>query len=164
MVAFQPARLQRSEDRRCPTRPSMKNTRWSAARSSRASELHDFLNIGIIAPVARQGGDPMYCAATTDAPFDDEEQQSWARRYYRLKKACAPFPHPTPSAWRATDQEWKTGQPSRTSESTGSSGGRGPTVSTSAFAGTQVKISRAKLRDLVWSKTMSRAGADPGVT
>ncbi|MCA1542256.1 hypothetical protein I6F18_20060 [Bradyrhizobium sp. NBAIM32] len=30
--------------------------------------------------------------------------------------------------------------------------------------GTHVKISRAKLRDLVWSKTMIRAGADLGIT
>ncbi len=29
-------------------------------------------------------------------PFDDEEQQSWARRFYKLKKACAPFPYPYP--------------------------------------------------------------------
>ncbi|MCA1542257.1 hypothetical protein I6F18_20065 [Bradyrhizobium sp. NBAIM32] len=29
-------------------------------------------------------------------PFDDEEQQSWARRYYRLKKACPPGTYPRP--------------------------------------------------------------------
>ncbi|UPJ60544.1 hypothetical protein [Bradyrhizobium sp. 192] len=29
-------------------------------------------------------------------PFDDEEQQAWARRVYKLKKACAPGPYPYP--------------------------------------------------------------------
>lgn len=29
-------------------------------------------------------------------PFDDEEQQAWARRVYRLKKQTAPFPYPYP--------------------------------------------------------------------
>ncbi|RZN08074.1 hypothetical protein CWO91_24100 [Bradyrhizobium genosp. SA-3] len=33
-----------------------------------------------------------------------------------------------------------------------------------SIRGTQVKISRAKLRDLVWSKTMIRAGPDLGIT
>lgn len=33
----------------------------------RASELFDLLNVGIIAPVARRGRDPMYCATTIDA-------------------------------------------------------------------------------------------------
>lgn len=33
----------------------------------RASELFDLLNLGILAPVARRGRDPMYCAATIGA-------------------------------------------------------------------------------------------------
>ncbi|SCB33325.1 hypothetical protein GA0061099_100511 [Bradyrhizobium yuanmingense] len=41
------------------------------------------------APWARSVDLPFY-------PFDDDEQQSWARRYYGLKKACAPFPYPYP--------------------------------------------------------------------
>jgi hypothetical protein len=29
-------------------------------------------------------------------PFENEEQQAWARRVCRLKKACAPGPYPYP--------------------------------------------------------------------
>ncbi|MCK1678300.1 hypothetical protein IVA87_02125 [Bradyrhizobium sp. 147] len=97
-------------------------------------------------------------------PFDDKEQQSWARRYYKLKKACAPFPYPYPErlaryrsrmedrATKAFERKHRIKRPPRT---------RGTDVS---IRGTQVKISRAKLRDLVWSKTMIRAGADLGIT
>lgn len=169
-----------------------------------ASELFDLLNVGIIAPVARRGGDRMYCAATIDElatdyhfkrfgcatwwdfdlkrpnflpahaewsppdvpfyPFDDEEQQAWARRVYKLKKACAPGHYPYPDrlaryraraeakATRAFERKYGIKRPRKF---------RGIDVS---IRGKRVKITRAKLHDLVWHKTMIRAGADLGIT
>ncbi|MBR0730471.1 hypothetical protein JQ582_41830 [Bradyrhizobium japonicum] len=46
----------------------------------RASELHDLQNIGMIAPVARRGSDPMYCAGTIDALATD---------YHHTRMGCA---------------------------------------------------------------------------
>ncbi|RXG89260.1 hypothetical protein [Bradyrhizobium zhanjiangense] len=169
----------------------------------RATELHDLLNVGIIAPVARRSRDPLYCARTTDAlatdyhhtrlgcviwwdfdlrrpsflpphiewsppdvpfyPFDNEEQQSWARRYYKLKKACAPFPYPYPerlARYRSRMKEKATRAFER------KHGIKRPRKSRDIevrIRGTSVKIGRAKLRDLVWSKTMIRAAADLGI-
>jgi len=109
------------------------------------------------APWARAVDLPFY-------PFDDQEQQSWARRYYKLKKACAPFRYPYPErlaryrsrmedrATKAFERKHGIKRPPRT---------RGIDVS---IRGARVQISRAKLRDLVWSKTMIRAGADLGIT
>lgn len=46
----------------------------------RASVLHDLQNIGMIAPVARRGSDPMYCAGTIDALATD---------YHHTRMGCA---------------------------------------------------------------------------
>ncbi|RTE92816.1 hypothetical protein [Bradyrhizobium sp. LVM 105] len=109
------------------------------------------------APWARAVDLPFY-------PFDDKEQQSWARRYYKLKNACAPFPYPYPErlarnrsrmedkATKAFERKHGVKRPPKT---------RDIDV---RIRGTQVKISRAKLRDLVWSKTMIRAAAELGVS
>ncbi|MDA9450765.1 hypothetical protein XI04_32780 [Bradyrhizobium sp. CCBAU 11430] len=170
----------------------------------RASELEELLNIGIIAPVARRGRDPLYCVEAIDAlatdfhhkrlgcaiwwdfdskrpgflpdhaewsppdvpfyPFDEEDQQFWTRRYFKLKRAYAPFPFQRPDdlARRRAKLE---------------------AVATKAFARKHgikrprktrrvgfpvrhrwVTIGRAKLRDLVWSKTLIRAAKDLGVS
>ena len=109
------------------------------------------------APWARAIDLPFY-------PFDDEEQQSWARRFYKLRKACAPGRYPDPArlaryrsrmedkATKAFERKHRIKRPPRT---------RGIDV---RIRGTHVKISRAKLRDLVWSKSMIRAGADLGIS
>ncbi|HEV2153172.1 hypothetical protein [Bradyrhizobium sp.] len=170
----------------------------------RASELGDLQNIGMLPPVARRSGDPMYCVEMVDAlatdyhhtrlgcaiwwdfdlkrptflpehiewsppdvpfyPFDDEEQQSWARRYYKQKKACAPGAYPDPArlaryrsrmevkATKAFERKHGIKRPRQF---------RGIDV---RIRGVRVKITRVKLFNLVWSKTMIRAGADLGIT
>ncbi|WP_342737461.1 hypothetical protein [Bradyrhizobium sp. B117] len=111
---------------------------------------------------------PMHIAWTVPDvpfyPFDDEEQQSWARRYYRLKKACAPGPYPDPArltrrrarleaeATKVFERKHGIKRPRKF---------RGIDV---RIRGTHVRITRAKLFNLVWSKTMIRAGADLGIT
>ncbi|MGY3036141.1 hypothetical protein ACVIIV_005311 [Bradyrhizobium sp. USDA 4354] len=108
------------------------------------------------APWARSVDLPFY-------PFDDEDQQSWARRYYRLKKACAPFPYPYPerlARYRSRMEDKATKAFER------KHGIKRPRQSRDIdvrIRGTHIKISRAKLRDLVWSKTMIRAAADLGI-
>jgi len=97
-------------------------------------------------------------------PFDDEEQQSWARRYYRLKKACSPGPYPRPEVlarYRSRTEDKATKAFER------KHGIERPPMSRDIdvrIRGTHVKISRAKLRDLVWSKPMMCAGAELGIT
>lgn len=97
-------------------------------------------------------------------PFDDAEQQSWARRVYKLKKACAPGPYPYPDrlaryrarmedkATKAFEREHGIKRPRKSRKL---SIGRGPL---------RRQLSRAQLRDLVWSKTMIRAGTDLGIS
>jgi hypothetical protein len=109
------------------------------------------------APWARAVDLPFY-------PFDNQEQQSWARRYYRLKKACSPGPYPRPEVLaryrsrmedkttKAFERKHGIKRPPKTREID------------VRIGGTRVKISRAKLRDLVWSKTMIRAAADLGIS
>ncbi|MCK1622417.1 hypothetical protein IVA98_03990 [Bradyrhizobium sp. 160] len=169
----------------------------------RPSELEALLNVGIIAPVARRGSDPMYCAATIDAlatsyqhtrmgcaiwwdfdlgrpsflpahaewsppnvpfyPFDDAEQQAWARRVYKLKKACAPGPYPYPdrlARYRARMEDKATKAFEREHGIKRPRKSRGIDV---RIRRTRVQITRAKLRDLVWSKTLIRAAADLGI-
>ncbi|WP_152621149.1 hypothetical protein [Bradyrhizobium japonicum] len=172
----------------------------------RASELDGLLNIGIIAPVARRGSDPMYCAVTIDAlatdyhhtrmgcaiwwdfdlnrpsflpthiewstpsvpfyPFDDEEQQSWARRYFKLKKACAPFPYPYPERLaryrsRMEDKATKAFERAHGIKRERKRGNRKLLLGRGTF---RREVTRAELRDLVWSKTLIRAGADLGMS
>lgn len=109
------------------------------------------------APWARAVDLPCY-------PFDDAEQRSWAKRFYKLKKACAPFPYPYPErlaryrsrmedkATKAFERKHGIKRPRKT---------RDIDV---RVRGTQVKISRAKLRDVVWGKTMIRAATDLGIS
>lgn len=109
------------------------------------------------APWARPVDLPFY-------PFDDEEQQSWARRYYKLKQACAPGPYPYPErlmryrsrmedkATRAFERKHGIKRPRKKRRNRFSVRHR------------WVEIGRAELRDLVWSKTMIRAAADLGVS
>ena len=172
----------------------------------RASELHDLLNVGILAPVARRGGDPMYCAATIDAlatdyhhtrmgcaiwwdfdlkrpsflpshiawltpdvphyPFDDEEQQAWACRVYKLKKACAPFPYPDPERLarfrsRMEDKATKAFEKAHGIERPRKYKSRKLSIGKRVLRG---DMSRSEIRDLVWSKTMIRAAADLGIS
>ncbi|MHC2283023.1 hypothetical protein ACVME8_009666 [Bradyrhizobium diazoefficiens] len=172
----------------------------------RASELFDLQNIGMLAPVARTGGDPMYCAETIDAlatdyhskrmacaiwwdfdlrrprflpahfewvspdvpfyPFDNAEQEAWARRYYKLKRACAPGPYPDPArlarrrlkleaeATKAFERKHGIKRPRKR-------GNRKLRLGRGVF---RRELSRTELRDLVWSKTMIRAAADLGMS
>jgi hypothetical protein len=96
-------------------------------------------------------------------PFDDEEQQAWARRYYKLRKACAPFPYPYPerlARYRCRMEERAT---KAFEKAHGIKRKREPRKSRRIGFSVRYKrvaISRAKLRDLVWSKTMIRAAAD----
>ncbi|MDA9477880.1 hypothetical protein XI03_26045 [Bradyrhizobium sp. CCBAU 65884] len=168
----------------------------------RASELEELLNIGMVAPVARRGRDPLYWAIdalTTDYhnkrmgcalwwdfdlrkprllpdhaewappdvpfyPFDNEEQQSWTRRYFKLKRACAPFPYPYPErlARRRAKLEAKA-----TKAFERKHGIKRPRKSRKLSIGRaqlRRQMTRAELRDLVWSKTLIRAGADLGIS
>lgn len=172
----------------------------------RASELHDLQNIGMIAPVARRGSDPMYCAGTIDAlatdyhhtrmgcaiwwdfdlkrpgflpthlpwtspdvsfcPFDNEEQQSWVRRYYKLRNACAPFPYPYPERLaryrsRMEDKATKAFERAHGIKRPRKRGNRKLRLGRGVF---RRELSRTELRDLVWSKTMIRAAADLGMS
>jgi len=114
----------------------------------------DYMPAG--APWARSVDQPFY-------PFDDEEQQSFARRYYRLKNACSPGPYPRPEVlarYRSRMEDKATKAFER------KHGIKRPMKSRDIdvrIRGTDIKISRAKLRDLVWSKTMIRAAADLGI-
>ncbi|QOZ69148.1 hypothetical protein [Bradyrhizobium arachidis] len=108
------------------------------------------------APWARAIDLPFY-------PFDDEEQQRWTRRYYKLRDACAPGPYPDPGRLtrrrsRMEDKATKAFERKHGIERPPQS--RGIDV---WIRGTHIKISRAKLRDLVWSKTMIHAAADLGI-
>lgn len=97
-------------------------------------------------------------------PFDTEELQRRARRIYKLKKDCAPFPYPhrgrlerfkqrmEDKATRAFDKAYGIKRP-RKSRRFWFHG-----------VGKTVKLTRAELRDLVWSKTMIRAAADLGIS
>ncbi|MGY4629104.1 hypothetical protein [Bradyrhizobium sp. USDA 4486] len=170
----------------------------------RSSELEELLNIGMVAPVARRGSDPMYCAVTIDAlatdyhhtrmgcaigwdfvlnrpgflpghigwvppdvpfyPFDDEEQQSWARRYFKLKRACAPGPYPDP-ARLARRRARLEAEATKVFER--KHGIKRPRKSRKISVGKRLlrrDMSKAELRDLVWSKTLIRAAADLGIS
>jgi hypothetical protein len=97
-------------------------------------------------------------------PFDTEQLQRWARRIYRLKKQCAPFPYPhhgrlerfrsrmEAEATRAFEKKHGIKRP-RTNRKLWFRG-----------VDKRVELTRAELRDLVWSKTMIRASADPGIS
>ena len=169
-------------------------------------ELLGILEVGLIAPVARDSArQPLYCAETIDRlstraqqarlvdalwwdfdlerpgyvpdhlpwappadlpfyPFNDEYLQSWARRVYRRKKQCAPFPYPHPSrleGFRSKMEE----QATRAFEK--AHGIKRPRKSRRLLfrgAGKPVELSRAGLRDLVWRKTMIRVAADLGMS
>lgn len=99
-------------------------------------------------------------------PFDDEEQQSWTKRYCKLRDACAPGPYPDPGRLvrrrskiedKATKAfERKHGiKRERVRKSRKVSVGRRQL---------RREMSRAELRDLVWSKTMIRAGGELGIS
>lgn len=97
-------------------------------------------------------------------PFDDEEQQSWARRYYKQRKAYAPGPYPyqaTLARRRAKLEAKATRVFERKHGIKRPRQFRGIDV---RIRGVNVRITRAKLFNLVWSKTMIRAGADLGIT
>ncbi|MGY4288792.1 hypothetical protein ACVWXO_008012 [Bradyrhizobium sp. LM2.7] len=99
-------------------------------------------------------------------PFDDEQQQAWARRVDKLKKACAPGPYPYPErlvrhrsrmenkATRAFERKhgMKRERPRKSRKLVFH-----PAIGC-------VELTRAELRDLVWRKTMIRAGAKLGVS
>ncbi|MET4235561.1 hypothetical protein ABIA85_008872 [Bradyrhizobium sp. LA6.10] len=97
-------------------------------------------------------------------PFDDEEQQSWARRYYSLKKACAPFPYPYPerlARYRSRMEDRATKAFERKHRI------KRPRKSRKISVGKRHlrrDMSRAELRDLVWSETLIRAGAVLGIS
>ncbi|GMO78862.1 hypothetical protein [Bradyrhizobium ottawaense] len=97
-------------------------------------------------------------------PFDDAEQQSRARRIYKLKKACAPGPYPYPdrlARYRARMEDKATKAFEREHGIKRPRKNRDIDV---RIRGTHVKIGRAKLRDLVWSKTLIRAAAELGIS
>jgi hypothetical protein len=97
-------------------------------------------------------------------PFDNEEQQAWARRVYKLKKACAPGPYPYPdrlARYRARMEDKATKAFEREHGIKRPRKSRKPSVGRGLL---RRNMSRAELRNLVWSKTMIRAGADLGIS
>lgn len=94
-------------------------------------------------------------------PFDSEEQQEWAHKLQKVMKKCAPFGHPNPSVVenfkkRAEDTATKAfqrahGLARRRRNEIPIGRGHNP-------------MTKAQLRDLVWSKTMIRAAADLGMS
>lgn len=99
-------------------------------------------------------------------PFDDEEQQAWARRVYRLKKQTAPFPFPRPEFLaryrsRMEDKATKVFEKAYGIKRERVRRSRKLSVGKRAL---RRDMSRTELRDLVWSKTMIRAAADLGLS
>lgn len=111
------------------------------------------------APWARAVDLPFY-------PFDDEEQQAWARRVYKLRNACAPGPYPYPerlARYRSRMEDTAT----KAFERKHGVKRERPSKSRKLLFHTAtggIELTRAELRDFVWSKTMIRAGADLGVS
>lgn len=97
-------------------------------------------------------------------PFDNEEQQAWARRVYRLKKQTAPFPFPRPESLaryrsRTEDKATKAFEKAH--------GIKRPRKSRKLSVGKRAlrrDMSRAEIRDLVWGKTMIRAANVLGIS
>ena len=117
----------------------------------------------------RPGYVPSHLSWTTSTdlpfyPFDTEQLQGWARRMYKLKKNCAPFPYPhrgrlerfklrmEDAATRAFDKAHGIKRPRKSRKFW--------------FRGTgkSVELTKAGLRDLVWSKTMIRTAAELGIS
>ncbi|PDT87471.1 hypothetical protein CO669_25225 [Bradyrhizobium sp. Y36] len=99
-------------------------------------------------------------------PFDDKEQQSWTRRYYKLRWASAPGPYPYPDRLtrrrsRLEDKATKAFERKHGIKRERVHRSRDVDVQ---IRRTRVRIGRAKLRNLVWSKTMIRAAADLGIS
>ncbi|QHP70026.1 hypothetical protein EI171_23655 [Bradyrhizobium sp. LCT2] len=122
-------------------------------------DLQRTSNIPPHAPWARAVDLPFY-------PFDDEEQQSWARRFYKLKKACAPFPYPYPERLaryrsRMEDKATKTFERKHCIKRPRTTKNRKISVGRRHL---RRDMSRAEIRDLVWTKTMIRAAADLGIS
>jgi hypothetical protein len=170
-------------------------------------ELAGLLDVGLIAPVARSMGQPMYCAEAIDRlstneqrirlsdalwwdfdlqrpsyvpahlpwapavdapfyPFDSEKVQGWARRMYRRKKQCAPFPYPHHDRlerFRARMEDEAT-RAFRKRHGIKSQRKRKHRKLWFYRRHGFVDVSRAELRDIVWSKPMISAAADLGVS
>lgn len=97
-------------------------------------------------------------------PFDNEEQQSWTCRYFKLKRACAtgPYPYLDRLARRRADLEAKA-----TKAFERKHGIKRPRKAKRvgfSVRHRRIAISRAKLRDLVWSKTLICAAEDLGIS
>jgi len=106
-------------------------------------------------------------AGTTDVPFypfDDEEQKAWTRKYYTLKKLCAPFPYP--HTGRLLNRRMRLEKAATKAFEKLHGIKREKKRNKLRFRGRDrpVELSRAGLRDLVWSKTMIRAGTDLGIS
>lgn len=99
-------------------------------------------------------------------PFDDEEQQAWARRVYRLKKQTAPFPFPRPERLARYRSRMEDKATKAFERKHGIKRERVRMSRKLVFHPPtgRVELSRAELRDLVWSKTMIRAGGDLGLS
>jgi hypothetical protein len=97
-------------------------------------------------------------------PFDTEQLQGWARRMYKLKRDCAPFPYPHQSRLERFRSKMEA-EATRTFEN--AHGIKRPRKNRKfVFRGLEkrIELTRAQLRDLVWRKTMIRAAADLGIS
>ena len=97
-------------------------------------------------------------------PFDTDYLQAWARRMYTLKKRCAPFPYPHQGRLERFRSKMEA-EATRAFEK--AHGIKRPRMSRKLrFRGVckRVGLTRAEIRDLVWSKTMIRASADLGIS
>jgi hypothetical protein len=97
-------------------------------------------------------------------PFDTEQLQAWARRMYSLKKQCAPFPYPHRDRLERFKLRME-GEATRAFQKV--NGIKRPRIRRRLrFRGVDkpVELTRAELRDLVWSKTMILAAADLGIS
>jgi hypothetical protein len=97
-------------------------------------------------------------------PFGTEQLQGWARRMYTLKKRRAPFPYPHQGRLERFRSKMEA-EATKTFEK--AHGIKRPRKSRKpCFCGVckRVELTRAEIRDLVWSKTMIQASADLGVS
>lgn len=97
-------------------------------------------------------------------PFDNEEQQSWTRRYFKLKKAYAPMPFQRPDDLARRRARLEREATKAFERKHGIKRPRQFRGIDERISGVRVRITRAKLLNLVWSKTMIRAGADLGIS
>lgn len=109
------------------------------------------------APWARAIDLPFY-------PFDDEEQQSWTRGYYKLRNACAPGPYPSPERLARYRARMEDRSAKAYERKHGIKRQRKSRKISIGRRHLRREMTRAEIRDLVWSKTLIRAAGDLGIS